>query len=102
MKIKGLNRMKLFNQLPVFEKEIEVEGIFPLSIFNWSNLLSEYGLLLLMGGFFIGFGSRYADGCTSGHAIMGLSLFSKASLVSVFGFFIGGVVGTFLILNYIL
>jgi uncharacterized membrane protein YedE/YeeE len=84
------------------EKEIEVEGIFPKTVFNWSNLFSEYGLLLLMGGFFIGFGSRYADGCTSGHAIMGLSLLSKASLVSVIGFFIGGVAGTFLILDYIL
>lgn len=84
------------------EKGIKIEGSFPLSIFNWQNLFSEYGLLLLVGGFLIGFGSRYADGCTSGHAIMGLSLFSKASLVSVIGFFIGGIIGTFLILDYLL
>lgn len=83
-------------------KNIEQKGIFPLSIFNLTNLFSVYGLLLVFGGFLVGFGSRYADGCTSGHAIMGMSLLSKASLVSVIGFFIGGVVGTFLILDFIL
>jgi uncharacterized membrane protein YedE/YeeE len=45
---------------------------------------------LLAGGFLIGFGSRYAGGCTSGHAIMGLSTLQKASLVSVLAFFAGG------------
>jgi uncharacterized membrane protein YedE/YeeE len=84
------------------KKNIEIKGIFPLDIFNWDNLFSKYGLLLVLGGFFLGFGSRYADGCTSGHAIMGLSLLSKASLLSVIGFFIGGVIGTFLILDYLL
>lgn len=84
------------------QKNIGIHGIFPLDIFNWHNLFSIYGLLLVVGGFFLGFGSRYADGCTSGHAIMGLSLLSKASFVSVMGFFIGGVIGTFLILDYFL
>lgn len=83
-------------------KEIKVEGIFPLQIFNWHSFFSVYGVVLMLGGFFIGFGSRYADGCTSGHAIMGLSLLSKASLVSVVGFFIGGIIGTFLLLDKIL
>jgi uncharacterized membrane protein YedE/YeeE len=47
-------------------------------------------LKLLAGGFLIGFGSRYAGGCTSGHAITGLSTLQKASLVSVIAFFTGG------------
>jgi uncharacterized membrane protein YedE/YeeE len=55
-----------------------------------------------VGGFLVGFGSRYADGCTSGHAIMGLSLLSPASLVAVIGFFVGGIIGTFLILDHLL
>lgn len=93
----SVNATQYFN-----EKEILVEGIFPTTIFNWATLFSVYGLLLIVGGFFIGFGSRYADGCTSGHAIMGLSLLSKASLTSVVGFFIGGIIGTFLILEYLL
>jgi uncharacterized membrane protein YedE/YeeE len=47
-------------------------------------------LIILAGGFMVGFGSRYAGGCTSGHAIMGLSTLQKASLVSVLAFFAGG------------
>jgi len=47
-------------------------------------------LKILAGGFLVGFGSRYAGGCTSGHAIMGLSTLQKASLVSVVAFFLGG------------
>lgn len=46
--------------------------------------------LLLIGGFFVGFGTRYAGGCTSGHAITGLSNFQLPSLIAVIGFFIGG------------
>lgn len=47
-------------------------------------------LQLMLGGFLVGFGSRYAGGCTSGHAIFGLSSFQPASLVAVLGFFAGG------------
>jgi uncharacterized membrane protein YedE/YeeE len=49
-------------------------------------------LQLLIGGFMIGFGSRYAGGCTSGHAIMGLASLQKASLVAVISFFAGGII----------
>lgn len=84
------------------KKHIGIKGIFPADVFNWNKLFSVAGLLLVIGGFLLGFGSRYADGCTSGHAIMGLSLLSKTSLVSVIGFFIGGIIGTFLILDYLL
>lgn len=48
--------------------------------------------LLALGGFFVGFGSRYAGGCTSGHAITGLSQFNLPSLIAVIGFFIGGLI----------
>jgi uncharacterized membrane protein YedE/YeeE len=49
-------------------------------------------VILILGGFLIGFGSRYAGGCTSGHAIQGLSNLQWPSLKAVVGFFIGGLV----------
>lgn len=49
-------------------------------------------LLLLLGGFLVGFGARYAGGCTSGHAISGLSNLQLPSLIAVIGFFIGGLI----------
>ena len=59
-------------------------------------------LILIIGGLLIGFGTRYAGGCTSGHAITGLSSFQKPSLIAVIGFFIGGLIMTNFILPYIL
>ena len=47
-------------------------------------------ILLVIGGFLVGFGARYAGGCTSGHAISGLSNLQLPSLIAVLGFFVGG------------
>lgn len=47
-------------------------------------------LILIIAGFLVGFGTRYAGGCTSGHAISGLSNLQLPSLIAVIGFFIGG------------
>ncbi|MFP9100787.1 YeeE/YedE family protein [Flavobacterium sp. RHBU_24] len=54
-------------------------------------------LILLAGGFLVGFGARYAGGCTSGHAISGLSNLQLPSLIAVVGFFIGGLIMVHLI-----
>jgi uncharacterized membrane protein YedE/YeeE len=54
-------------------------------------------LILFIGGLFVGFGARYAGGCTSGHAISGLSNLQVPSLIAVIGFFIGGLIMTHLI-----
>lgn len=73
-------------------------GLAPVEIFGIQNILSINGLLFLVfGGFAVGFGTRYADGCTSGHAITGLSLLSSGSLVAVLGFFAGGLISTHLL-----
>ncbi len=64
------------------------EGIVPKEIFDLSHLKSW--IILLSGGFMVGFGARYAGGCTSGHAITGLSHLQFPSLIAVVGFFIGG------------
>lgn len=65
----------------------------PDAIFSMEAMLSGKGLLiLLLGGFLIGFGTPYAGGCTSGHAISGLSNLQLPSLIAVIGFFLGGLV----------
>ena len=70
-------------------------NILPHEIFNWEFLFSLKGfLILILGGFFVGFGSRWAGGCTSGHAINGLSNLQIPSLIAVIGFFIGGLIVT--------
>ena len=58
-------------------------------------------LFLIIGGLFVGFGARYAGGCTSGHAISGLSNLQYKSLIAVIGFFIGGLLMTHVILPLI-
>lgn len=74
------------------------EGLIPADIYNWDTLFSLKGfLVIVLGGFMIGFGSRYAGGCTSGHAIMGLSSLQFASLITVIFFFIGGLLMTWFI-----
>lgn len=74
----------------------------PNEIFSIESILTVKGfLILLIAGILVGFGSRYAGGCTSGHGIVGLSSLSKESFIAVAGFFIGGLIMTWLILPYI-
>lgn len=75
----------------------------PTEIFNWENLLSVQGLIMIvLGGFLVGFGARYAGGCTSGHAISGLSNLQISSLLAVVGFFIGGLLITNFVMPFLL
>ena len=75
----------------------------PLELFSFEALATPRGLLMLVGGgFLVGFGARWANGCTSGHAIMGLSLRRPASLVAVIGFFAGGMSVAWFVLPRIL
>jgi len=77
-------------------------GPNPTSLFSLQAMKDIKILaLLLIGGLLVGFGSRYAGGCTSGHAISGLSNLQLPSLVAVIGFFIGGLIMTFLIMPFI-
>ena len=73
-------------------------SLLPRELFSLKTLSSTKGLILfVLGGFLIGFGTRYAGGCTSGHAITGLSNLQLPSLVAVVGFFIGGLITTHLL-----
>lgn len=81
----------------------QFEGFVPQQIFNWNYLRTIPGLIqLVVGGFLIGFGTRYAGGCTSGHAISGLSNLQLSSLIAVIGFFAGGLFATHVLLPLIL
>ena len=74
----------------------------PDAIFSFENAFTLKGFsVLLFGGFLIGFGTPYAGGCTSGHAISGLSNLQIPSFIAVIGFFIGGLVMAHLILPLI-
>lgn len=74
-------------------------GFLPVDIFNLGNLKGI--ILSIIGGFLVGFGARYGDGCTSGHAISGLSHLQLPSFLTVIGFFIGGLIMTWLIMPFI-
>jgi uncharacterized membrane protein YedE/YeeE len=69
------------------------QSLLPPELFNWDAVFTLKGfIILVIGGFLVGFGTRYAGGCTSGHAITGLSSLQLPSLVAVIGFFIGGLI----------
>ena len=95
---------------PEVKTELKEYGIsnpgdeyIPTEIFSFDNLFTSQGLIfIILGGFLVGFGTRYGGGCTSGHAITGLSSFQLPSLIAVIGFFIGGLIMTYLIIPNIL
>ena len=81
----------------------DYSNLLPSDIFSWNSLFSLRGVILLIGGgFLVGFGSRYAGGCTSGHAIMGLSNLQVPSLIATVSFMVGGFIMANLILPFIL
>jgi hypothetical protein len=78
-------------------------GLAPLDLFTWASLLTLRGFIcIVLGGFLVGFGTAYAGGCTSGHAIAGLADRQLASLIAVCGFFAGGLTTTYWLLPRIL
>lgn len=78
-------------------------SFMPDQLFGVQVLSSWQGwLFLVLGGMLIGFGTRYAGGCTSGHAISGLSNLQLPSLIAVIGFFVGGLAMTHFLLPAIL
>jgi uncharacterized membrane protein YedE/YeeE len=81
----------------------DLTGLVPNDLFSISSLFTLRGfLIMVVGGFLVGFGTRYAGGCTSGHSIMGLSNLQLPSLIATICFMIGGFIMANLILPYIL
>jgi uncharacterized membrane protein YedE/YeeE len=93
---------KLANDLQQYNIN-NYSSIVPVDLFNWPSLFTVRGFILMIaGGFLVGFGTRYAGGCTSGHAIMGLSNLQWPSLVATCCFMIGGFITANLILPVVL
>jgi uncharacterized membrane protein YedE/YeeE len=89
------------NQLHQFNIKSAGEAYMPEELFSLQALSNPKVLITLsLGGFLVGFGARYAGGCTSGHAISGLSNLQLVSLYAVIGFFIGGLVMNHFLLPY--
>lgn len=81
----------------------DYSNMLPPEIYSWESLFSLRGfILLVVGGFLVGFGTRYAGGCTSGHAIMGLSNLQWPSLVATISFMAGGFLMANLLLPFIM
>ncbi|HEY6978796.1 MAG TPA: YeeE/YedE thiosulfate transporter family protein [Chitinophagaceae bacterium] len=94
---------------PVLAQQLSKYGIndysnlIPKQLFSFSSLFTLRGFTLIaVGGFLVGFGTRYAGGCTSGHAIMGLSTLQLPSLIATICFMAGGFIMTNLLMPYIL
>lgn len=91
------------------QQELREQGVssfgelLPSDIFSWESLLTLRGFIfIVIGGFMVGFGTRWAGGCTSGHAIMGLSNLQWPSLVATISFMVGGFFMTWVILPFLL
>ena len=79
------------------------DTLVPTDIFNIGALATVRGwVFIVLGGFLVGFGTRYAGGCTSGHSIMGIASLQWPSLVATICFMIGGFTMTWFILPYLL
>ncbi len=81
----------------------DYSNLVPADLLSWDTLFTLKGFIMMVaGGFLVGFGARYAGGCTSGHAIMGLSSLQVPSLVATISFMIGGIIMANFILPHIL
>jgi len=94
---------------PALAAELAAYGItdyssqVPADLISWRSLFSLKGfLIMVVGGFLVGFGTRYAGGCTSGHAIMGLSNLQLPSLIATMSFMTGGFIMANMVLPFIL
>lgn len=78
-------------------------GLAPAELFSWASLATLRGWLVIVGGgLLVGFGTAYAGGCTSGHGISGIADLQLSSLIALVGFFVGGIIGTFVLLPLVL
>ncbi|MFC0184988.1 hypothetical protein SAMN04515674_115102 [Pseudarcicella hirudinis] len=81
----------------------QFSNLLPTDLFSFESLFSLRGFIfIVVGGFLVGFGTRWAGGCTSGHAIMGLSNLQLPSLVATICFMVGGILMTWLGIPFLL
>ena len=90
--------------IDLFNHDIKlIDGLLPTQLFSWDSLFTLRGfIMIVVGGFLVGFGVSYAGGCTTGHAILGNSNLQWPSLVATCCFMIGGFIVVNFIMPYIL
>lgn len=72
--------------------------IFQLLTNNSLQLRPDYPvILIILGGFLVGFGTRMGNGCTSGHGICGIATFSIRSITATIIFMLSGMVTVFIL-----
>lgn len=97
------NTLEYLQALGIQQSSDYAKSLLPEELFSFESLMTFKGfMLMVVGGFCVGFGARYAGGCTSGHAISGLSNLQLPSFIAVIGFFIGGLLMTHLLLPLIM
>lgn len=80
----------------------DLSGLMPDQIFGIEHLFSLQGFIfMVLGGFLVGFGVRYAGGCTAGHGFMGVSMFNTSSIIALISFFAGGLLVTHFVFPYL-
>jgi uncharacterized protein len=81
----------------------DFNGLMPTDLFSLESLFTLRGFIfMVLGGFLVGFGTRYAGGCTSGHSITGLSNLQLPSLIATICFMLGGILVTWFVLPILL
>ncbi|MEY4603932.1 MAG: hypothetical protein RIT43_1224 [Bacteroidota bacterium] len=95
--LSGIAAIQLFGisdsliELPLKKYELQYTKLFEI----------KNGVQFFLGGILVGFGARYANGCTAGHCIMGVSQFAFSSILATVCFFIGGLLGSYFIVPQI-
>ncbi|MBL7900834.1 MAG: YeeE/YedE family protein [Bacteroidia bacterium] len=80
----------------------EYAQLLPASIFGISQIFTWKGVFFLMiGGFMVGFGTRYAGGCTTGHSITGMANLQLPSFIATLCFMAGGFITTVVVIPYL-
>ena len=81
----------------------DTDGFAPLQLFSFAALQTIPGIIVMVfGGFLIGFGSRYAGGCVSGHSMTGISDLQWTSMLATASIFAGGIFTAYILLPLIL
>ncbi|MEP6845028.1 MAG: YeeE/YedE thiosulfate transporter family protein [Panacibacter sp.] len=81
----------------------DTSGFAPAQLFSFAALQTIPGIIIMVfGGFLIGFGSRYAGGCVSGHSMTGISNLQWTSMLATTCIFAGGVFTAYFLLPIIL
>ncbi|RFS16190.1 YeeE/YedE family protein [Emticicia sp. C21] len=103
--LSNLEPIKIADSTKTYLQSIGIQefgALVPTDLFSWESLFTLRGFIfIVVGGFLVGFGTRYAGGCTSGHSIMGLSNLQLPSLIATICFMVGGFLVTWLVIPYL-